>query len=51
VAIIAAADLKLVLDRETRRAHKRRIRQLTEVSGPVGVALRRSIESAALGGG
>ena len=51
VAIIAAADLTLVLDRETRRAHKRRIRQLTEVSGPVGVALRRWIESAALGEG
>jgi hypothetical protein len=50
VAIIAEADLKLVLDRETRRTHKRRIKQLTEFSGPVGIALRRSIQSAALGG-
>jgi hypothetical protein len=50
VAIIAEADLKLVLDREARRAHKRRIQQLTRISGPIGVALRRSIQSAALGG-
>jgi Golgi phosphoprotein 3 GPP34 len=51
VAIVAAADLKIVLDRPTARAHRRRIQQLTAVSGPVGQALRRSIESAALGEG
>ena len=50
VAIVAAADLKLVLDRRTSRAHERRIEQLTELSGPSGPALRRSIEVAALGG-
>ncbi len=50
VAIVAAADLKLVLDRETRRAHQTRIQQLTAFSGPIGLALRRSIQAAALGG-
>jgi hypothetical protein len=47
VAIVAAGDLTLVLDRKTRRANKRRIEQLTELSGPVGPALRKSIEAAA----
>jgi hypothetical protein len=47
VAIAAAGGLGLVLDRRTRRAHKRRIQELTELSGPVGPALRRSIRDAA----
>lgn len=51
VAIVAAGDLTLVLDRRTRRANKRRIADLTDLSGPIGPALRRSIEAAALGEG
>jgi hypothetical protein len=47
VAIVAAGDLTLVLDRKTRRANKRRIQQLTALSGPIGPALRRSIEAEA----
>ena len=50
VAIVAAGDLTLVLDRRTRRAHKRRIQELTELSGPVGSALRKSVEAAAAAG-
>lgn len=51
VAIIAAADLKLVLDRKTARANKRRIKELAELSGPVGPALRKWIQAAAVGEG
>jgi hypothetical protein len=53
VAIVAAGDLTLVLDRRTKRANKRRIQELTELSGPVGPALRKSIEAtvAAAGAG
>jgi hypothetical protein len=51
VAIVAAADLKLVLDRRTRRAGKRRIEELTRLSGPIGPALRTSMEIAAIGEG
>jgi hypothetical protein len=47
VAIVAAGDLKLVLDRETRRANRRRIQKLVELSGPIGPALRKSIQAAA----
>ena len=47
VAIIAAGDLKLVLDRKTKRANKRRIQQLTEHSEPIGSALHKSIQAAA----
>jgi hypothetical protein len=47
VAIVAAGDLTLVLDRRTRRANRRRIHELTELSGPVGSALRESVEAAA----
>jgi hypothetical protein len=47
VANVAAGDLGLVLDRRTRRANKRRIQELTELSGPVGPALRTSIQEAA----
>jgi hypothetical protein len=53
VAIVAAGDLKLVLDRRNRRANKRRIQELTELSGPIGPALRKAIqaaEAAAAGG-
>jgi hypothetical protein len=53
VAIVAAAGLGLVLDRKTRRANKRRIQELTGLSGPIGPALRKSIEdaeAAAVGG-
>ncbi|HWG98694.1 MAG TPA: GPP34 family phosphoprotein [Pilimelia sp.] len=50
VAIVAAGDLTLVLDRKTTRAHKRRIQALTELSGPAGPALRASIRDTALGG-
>ncbi|MEV7231346.1 GPP34 family phosphoprotein [Polymorphospora sp. NPDC051019] len=49
VAIIAAADLNLVLDRKTRRANKQRIQELTKLSGPIGPALRKSIQAAAIG--
>lgn len=49
VAILAAADLTLVLDRRTRRTYRQRIQELTQLSGPVGPALRRSIEDATAG--
>lgn len=49
VAIIAAADLKLVLDRKTQRANKQRIQELTKLSGPFGPALYKSIQAAAIG--
>ncbi|WP_432971661.1 GOLPH3/VPS74 family protein [Dactylosporangium sp. CA-233914] len=49
VAIIAAGDLKLVLDRKTRRASKQRIQELTKLSGPIGPALHSSIQAAAIG--
>jgi len=51
VAIVAAGDLSLVLDRRTKRANKRRIRELTELSGPIGPALRKSIEAEAAAAG
>jgi hypothetical protein len=47
VAIVAAGDLTLVLDRKTRRASKRRISELTALSGPAGPALRKSIQASA----
>ncbi|WP_433270947.1 GOLPH3/VPS74 family protein [Actinosynnema sp. CS-041913] len=49
VAIIAAGDLRLVLDRKTRRANKQRIQELTELSEPIGPALHKSIQAAAVG--
>jgi hypothetical protein len=51
VAIVAAGDLKLVLDRKTKRANKRRIQVLTDLSGPIGPALRKSIAAAAAAAG
>ncbi|MET8152705.1 GPP34 family phosphoprotein [Actinoplanes sp. NPDC049668] len=51
VAIVTAGDLRLVLDRRARRAGKRRIQELTDLSAPIGTALRRSIQEAAAGGG
>lgn len=49
VAIIAAGDLKLVLDRKTQRANEQRIQELTKLSGPIVPALRKWIEAAAVG--
>nr|BFE56845.1 GPP34 family phosphoprotein [Dactylosporangium thailandense] len=49
VAILAAGDLRLVLDRKTERASKERIRELTRLSGPIGPALHNSIRAAAVG--
>lgn len=51
VAIVAAGELNLVLDRRGRRDAKRRIQELTDLSGPIGVALRKSIEAGASGAG
>ncbi|MFC7531694.1 GPP34 family phosphoprotein [Actinoplanes sp. GCM10030250] len=50
VAVVAAGNLGLALDRRTRRAEKRRIRDLTHLSGPIAPALHSSIRDAALGG-
>jgi hypothetical protein len=44
VAIAANGDLRLVLDRRAKRAGKRRIEELTALSGPIGPALRKSIQ-------
>ena len=49
VAIVAAGELKLVLDRKTRRANKRRIQELTQLSGPIGPALHKSLQDAEAG--
>jgi hypothetical protein len=51
VAIVAAGDLTLVLDRKTKRASKQRIQQLNELSGPIGPALHKSIQAAAAAAG
>ncbi|GAA4971307.1 GOLPH3/VPS74 family protein [Actinoplanes utahensis] len=45
VAVVAAGGLGLVLDRKARRAAKRRIQELTVLTGPAGPALRKSIEA------
>ncbi|MEU4624944.1 GPP34 family phosphoprotein [Actinoplanes sp. NPDC023801] len=47
VAIVAAGELSLVLDRQTRRAEKQRIQHLNDLSGPIAPALRKSIEASA----
>lgn len=49
VAIVAAGDLKLVLDRKTTRANKQRIQELTKLSGPIAPALQKWIQAAAIG--
>ncbi|CAM3520211.1 GPP34 family phosphoprotein [Kibdelosporangium persicum] len=49
VAIIAVGDLRLVLDRKTTRANKQRIQELTKLSGPIGPALHKAIQAAAVG--
>lgn len=49
VAIIAAGDLTLVLDRKTQRTNKQHIQELTKHSGPIGPALHKSIQAAAVG--
>ncbi|MEV6304119.1 GPP34 family phosphoprotein [Actinoplanes sp. NPDC051861] len=53
VAIVAAGELGVVLSRRARRDAKRRIQELTDLSGPVGPALRKQIaaEAAAAAGG
>lgn len=50
MTIVAAAELNLVVDRKTRRDNKRRIQELAETTGPIGPALRKSIEAASSGG-
>jgi hypothetical protein len=47
VAILATGQVKLVLDRSTIRANKRRIQELIRLTGPVGPALRKSIQDSA----
>lgn len=44
-ALAAAGQLNVVIDRATRRAAKRRIAELTVLSGPAGTALRKSIDA------
>lgn len=54
VVLAAVADLKTVLPRERRRAHKARIAALQERGGPAGPALRKVIQqmqAAAAGSG
>jgi hypothetical protein len=46
VVIAAVGGLTLALDRRTKRANKRRIREFTELSGPIGPALHKSIQAA-----
>jgi hypothetical protein len=46
VTIVAAGNLKLVLDRRTKRANKRRIEGLAELIGPIGPALHKSVQTA-----
>jgi len=53
VALAAAAQMRVVLPRARRRAHKARIAELTARTGPVPVALRkvlRDLQAAAAGG-
>jgi hypothetical protein len=45
VAIVAVGALNLVLDGKTKRANRRRIQELTELSGPIGPALSRALEA------
>ncbi|MFC4070373.1 GOLPH3/VPS74 family protein [Actinoplanes subglobosus] len=47
VAIVAAGQLSLVLDRRGRRDARKRLQELTDISGPIGPALRKSIEASA----
>jgi hypothetical protein len=47
VAVVAAGQLNLVLDRRARRDARRRLQELTDLSGPIGPALRKSIEASA----
>lgn len=47
VAIVAAGQLSLVLDRRARRDARKRLQELTDLSGPIGPALRKSIEASA----
>jgi hypothetical protein len=45
VALVAAGDLTTVLPWRQRRAHKKRIAQLAEHTGPVASALRKAIQA------
>jgi hypothetical protein len=47
VTVVAEGGLKLVLDGSTRRTHKQRLHDLAELTGPIGPALRKSIQAAA----
>ncbi|GIE77288.1 hypothetical protein Aph02nite_32380 [Actinoplanes philippinensis] len=47
VAIVVAGQLSLVVDRRARQDAKRRIQELTDLSGPIGPALRKSIQASA----
>jgi hypothetical protein len=47
VAIVAAGELTLVIDRKTRRAKKQRIQELNKVSAPIGPALHEVVQEAA----
>ncbi|MGW4111179.1 GOLPH3/VPS74 family protein [Actinosynnema sp. NPDC004786] len=49
VTVLAAGDLRPVLDRKTQRADKQRIRDLAALSGPIGPALRNWLDAAAVG--
>lgn len=46
VTIVAAGNLTLVLDGKARREREQRIQALTELSGPIGPALRESVQAA-----
>lgn len=46
VALAAASDLRIALDRSTRRTNKRRITDLTTRTGPAAPALKKSIAAA-----
>jgi hypothetical protein len=47
VTVVAAGDLGLVLSRRARRDARRRLQELADLSGPIGPALRKSIEASA----
>ncbi|MEV4278882.1 GOLPH3/VPS74 family protein [Actinoplanes xinjiangensis] len=51
VTVVVAGGLGLVLDRRARRDARRRIQELADISGPIGPALRKSIEASAAAAG
>ncbi|HWS37369.1 MAG TPA: GPP34 family phosphoprotein [Actinoplanes sp.] len=46
VTISAEAGLTIVLDRKTRRGNRRRLSELSVLTGPIGPALRKAIQAA-----